>query len=202
MLESRTSPTRVTQHVRRLKKQISNSLEPILVPVSPRHSSKPRDCFADVAEQIQELGGTIQYGWTVWEWPEVLIEGEFHGIWRSPTGELVDVSQKPDGEKQIMFIPDTKRIFLEKPLDNIRLPIGKDWRIKRFIELHEKFYKLKCEAGKDIPFGHQIPVSSEMQKIWDESAKLEKELLAKNSQKMQKSVNLKYATLVRNYGTQ
>lgn len=40
-----------------------------------------------------------------WEWPGVLLTGEFH-VWVNPAGNLIDITPKPHGEVQILFVPD------------------------------------------------------------------------------------------------
>jgi len=49
------------------------------------------DCFPIVAEQVAAEGGQQVFGWALWELPGVFIEAEFHSVWQSPAGELVDI---------------------------------------------------------------------------------------------------------------
>lgn len=44
--------------------------------------TEPNDCTGNVQSVIEIHGGTVQYGWQLWEtWRGVLLEGEFHAIW-------------------------------------------------------------------------------------------------------------------------
>lgn len=61
-------------------------------------------CSDGVAEKIRMEGGSIVFGWTIWEWPDVLLTAEFHAVWKSPTDALYDITPKPQGEKAIVFV--------------------------------------------------------------------------------------------------
>jgi hypothetical protein len=79
-----------------------------------------------VRKKLERDGGNIQHGWCIWELPGVFIEAEFHAIWISPTQQLLDVTPKKDGEKEILFFADPIATFEEATFnrrDNVRLPI-------------------------------------------------------------------------------
>ena len=59
-----------------------------------------------VLEKIRHDGGSIEFGWVLWEWPTVLLTAEFHAVWKDPTGALLDITPKPGGESHIVFVPD------------------------------------------------------------------------------------------------
>ena len=63
-------------------------------------------CSDGVREKIKHDGGSILFGWSIWEWPKVLLTGEFHAIWISPDGNNLDITPKPQGEATILFVPD------------------------------------------------------------------------------------------------
>ena len=138
-----TTPKTINEDVYRLRKKIGVSTEPVFVPVASRTGRKLGDCFADVARKISRDGGSIQHGWTVWESPGTLIEGEFHAVWRSPDGSLLDVTPKADGERRILFIPDPTRVFQNESVDNIRLALTDDPAIHRMIGMNEEMNNLR-----------------------------------------------------------
>lgn len=102
-----------------------------------------QDCYKDVERQVAEFGGEIVYGWEVWEWPSIMITAEFHAVWRSPAGELNDVTIKPDGEQQIIFIPDANRTYNARQFDNLRLALRDHILVHEFIEVCEQLYRLR-----------------------------------------------------------
>ena len=63
-------------------------------------------CADGVLEKLNHDSGSIVFGWTIWEWPQVLLTAEFHAVWESPSYELLDITPKPQGETSIIFIPD------------------------------------------------------------------------------------------------
>ena len=115
----------------------------------------------DVRRQVEEHGGSIQHGWTIWEWPGISAEGEFHAVWRKPDGQLLDVTQKKDGESRIVFAPDPKRVFEERRVPNIRMAIGRNPRILRWIEMNERYDRFVSRALQDVPFGTQVVIKGE-----------------------------------------
>src|SRR5205085_4684270 len=101
-----TAPKEIGESVSLLTERFGLS-DAVWVPVRPRKDSVVlQNCYKDVERQVVEFGGEIAYGWEVWEWPRIIIEAEFHAVWRSPEGDLTDVTSKADGEQAIVFISD------------------------------------------------------------------------------------------------
>jgi hypothetical protein len=69
------------------------------------------DCFNIVARKVARDGGTIQHGWSIGEWPTIMLEAEFHGVWVSASGELIDLTPQADPPDRILFLPDPNRKF-------------------------------------------------------------------------------------------
>jgi hypothetical protein len=63
-------------------------------------------CSDGVLEKMKHDGGSIVFGWTLWEWPGAMLTAEFHSVWRSPDEDLCDITPKPQGEMDIVFVPD------------------------------------------------------------------------------------------------
>ena len=76
------------------------------IPVIPDDHGLWGWCSDGVTEKIKAEGGEHAYGWTIWEWPKVLWTAEFHDVWRSPTGNLIDITPKPGNETKILFLHD------------------------------------------------------------------------------------------------
>lgn len=144
-----TTPARITTHIHKLCRRLGLGWKPQFVPVLERNDSGFRDCFNDVQRHIAENGGSIVYGWLLWEWPGILVEAEFHAVWQSPEGELLDVSEKPCGETTVLFIKDPTRVFSGRRVDNVRLAVGKDPRISELISGHEHFNHLLQQRHGD-----------------------------------------------------
>lgn len=102
-----------------------------------------KECFSVVPEYVSMYGGKQCTGWAIWEFPKVMIEAEFHCVWESPDGDLLDLTPKEFPLDKILFLPDPKRKYGGLQVDNIRKPLIRDKDVKRFIELAEiKFIEL------------------------------------------------------------
>src|ERR1700730_14900814 len=113
------------------------SLGPTTVPlsrdVSPSTNDLPVECVGNVRRRIAASGGEEVLGWKIWEWYGVMIEAEFHMVWRSPDGQLHDVTPNLLPFKRILFLPDRSLNYQEKQVDNIRHPLIADPRVREFI---------------------------------------------------------------------
>lgn len=69
-------------------------------------------------------------GWLIWIMPGVMmIEAEFHSVWVSPTGEMIDITPKAQGENKILFLPDKKLKYKGFQINNMRLNISPKIRL-------------------------------------------------------------------------
>jgi hypothetical protein len=80
---------------------------PVFVPVVEDRHGLYGWCCDGVSEKIKADNGEHAFGWTIWEWPNVLLTAEFHDVWKSPDGTLYDITPKPKDEKHILFVLDT-----------------------------------------------------------------------------------------------
>jgi hypothetical protein len=135
-LVSKVRPPRsIHKFVLQLAEYIGAGKTPVWVPVRPAKGAIPHECFFNVPEYVKRHGGEVQYGWTVWQCANLFIEGEFHSVWKSPNGELVDPTPKTDGENRILFIPDGRHVWNEVRVDNRRLALLDRPEIHDFIKL-------------------------------------------------------------------
>jgi hypothetical protein len=100
-----TTPPAITTAVKEFAANLGQE-PPQYVPVVKDTLGLYAWCSDGVLEKMKTSGGTIRFGWTIWEWPDVLLTGEFHAVWISPTEELIDITPKPHGEDRIVFVPD------------------------------------------------------------------------------------------------
>jgi len=151
-----TTPVKISEHIVTFCKKLDPRQKPIFVPVIPSPSVRADHCFYDVQKKTSADGGRIQYGWTIWGKPGVLLEAEFHAIWVSPDNELIDVTPKVDGEQQILFLPDTDRIWEGEMVDNVRFLLLDNAYTRHLIRYSEARFKLRKKYWRDgesiIPF--------------------------------------------------
>jgi len=83
------------------------------------------NCHTNVLHRVREHGGERLNGWMIWEAPGLFAEGEFHCVWRSPDGDLVDVTPRRDGEARILFLPDPATRLTRGPNGGIIQPANR-----------------------------------------------------------------------------
>lgn len=105
-LPKETTPRRRTRQIDQLCRRIAPGETPQFVPVRPFDAAEPNNSYGNVQTQVGLSGGESQGGWLIWEIRDVLLNAERFACWRSPEGELLDVTPKPDGERRVLFLPD------------------------------------------------------------------------------------------------
>lgn len=103
-----TTPPEISRPIKRLVERVVPGGSAIYLPVTPEPGAVVNECFPNVAAKIESAGGRMLCGWQLWEWPHVLVEAEFHAVWISPDGDLVEITPKPQHESKILFVPDPK----------------------------------------------------------------------------------------------
>lgn len=142
MNSSTRTPLKLTNKILQLCSGLRSDSEPLFVSVTPSKYAVKNECFDNVEKHIQIYGGTVEFGWQIWEWPLVLVEAEFHAIWKSKEGKRVDITPKPFPTKQILFLPDPTRKYTGKQVRNVRLPLKDTAPINEYINLCDKEFAL------------------------------------------------------------
>jgi hypothetical protein len=98
-----TSPVEITPTIEDFARKLGGT--PVIVPVVHDQYGLHGWCSDGVIEKVRHEGGAVVFGWTIWEWPGVILNGEFHAVWANQNGTLLDITPKPQGEQQIIFVP-------------------------------------------------------------------------------------------------
>lgn len=156
-----------------LCKKIVPNGNPVYLDVELIDSAIENECYKNVESMIKNRGGSIQYGWQIWEtMPNLMAEAEFHAVWVDNSGMLHDVTPKSLPEiNRILFLPDPVRKYDGKQIDNVRIALQDDDLIKKFIENAEKYFKA-TNRGELADVHGYIVVDSEIQKLVEEKNKL------------------------------
>lgn len=149
-----TTPKAITEKILELCKTLDDSQIPVYVPFTNVSGATRDGCFINVVEQVEKNGGLIQYGWAIWEHPNVLIEALFHACWIDTAGKLVDITPKQDGEKQILFLPDTKRKYEGIPIDNVRMILTKNPKLIESFRQQSELNRLRAKYNIDGENSH------------------------------------------------
>lgn len=125
-----TTPKAIDPNVLRLRNKIGLSTEPVFVPVHPVGGAKHDECFDNVRRHSTKEGGESAFGWLVWELRNKWIEGVFHAVWRSPRGDLLDITPHIGNEQGVLFIPDPTRVYEGRPVRSERIALSDDRRVQ------------------------------------------------------------------------
>lgn len=101
-----TTPTCIDETILDFCNETLNGGEPVFVPVVADEDSVINECFHNVERKINKYGGSIVYGWIIWIAYNFIIQGEFHAVWKSNEGNIVDITTKQDGEDKILFVEE------------------------------------------------------------------------------------------------
>lgn len=117
-------PTRVTPRIRELSvKAAGEAGEPFFLDVRPDPSAQVLDCFAAVDAKVAASRGSVEHGWRIWEEPGLFAEAEFHAVWRSPSGQLVDVTPAQIPVETVLFKPDPTQVYVGRQVNNVRVAL-------------------------------------------------------------------------------
>ena len=132
--------------------------DPIYVQCTPEYGAELNECFPLVQEKVKKHCGGIIFGWQIWK-TRLLVEAEFHAIWESQSGELLDIAPKPITPNKILFVPDRKRIYEGKQVDNVRINILGNRLVDDFIEVCEASFRLQNKGDRALK--HELTLEGE-----------------------------------------
>src|SRR5205814_2153199 len=91
------TPESISAHVLALCREINPDAAPVYITITPGEGCAADDCFECVRQKVERDGGSIQFGWSIWEWPRVYVEAEHHAVYEPPTGPpWVDLTPSPE----------------------------------------------------------------------------------------------------------
>jgi len=132
--------------------EITQASKPISVPVIPILGSEPLECIKNVNLAITRNGGEMILGWRLWRLRNVMVEAEFHTIWKNSQNELIDVSENELNSANIIFLSDPKLTDTGMQVNNIRKALVDDELIYRFITLKNREFQIFNDGEKAQQF--------------------------------------------------
>lgn len=117
--------------------KLKNTNIPVIVPIRAESYSINNNCFYNVLDKVKIDNGLIVYGWKLHK-STFLEEAQRHAVWKSPNGELVDVTPDEVYKDRILFLEEDKSwVYDGKYYDNIRVNTTKNPLVDDYIILNE-----------------------------------------------------------------
>lgn len=148
-----TTPAKITDKIIELCNEIVPGEIPQYIPVKPQEWSRPMECFPNVEKMVQEYGGQQVNGRAIWQWSNILVEAEAHAVWKSPEGQLIDITPHDYNEEKILFLCDKSMTYDGEQIGNIRLALTGSPLVDELIELSRENEQImrEYEPGTKIP---------------------------------------------------
>lgn len=134
-----------TAHVAEFCRQISVDYAPVIVPIRPDENCEPLECFNNVRRKVEREGGSIRFGWAIWEWPNVYLEAEHHAVYELQSGTYIDLTPSLETETHRLFLRDDSATYdfnnQGMRIDNRRHALANDFLVQQFFQTASRINK-------------------------------------------------------------
>ena len=144
-----TTPSELSESILNFCRELDPTQIPVFLSIQPDQKAIKAECFSNVREHIKRHGGSMQLGWIIWETAGIMLEANFHAVWRSSEGELLDVTPQVDDEIRILFLPDSTATISKEQGDLVgmrRMPLVDDPLVREFIRHGEALDAVKVRT--------------------------------------------------------
>lgn len=142
------TPKKISKAILELCKSINPNSEPKYIPVNPVKGSTTNDCFMNIKKQLAHNEGDAQYGWVIWEWPNVMIEAESYTVWKNSDGNYISITPTFNGEKEILFLLDESSGSKGRGIKNISRVLKDDPLIQELLNINDRIFDLVKEYSR------------------------------------------------------
>jgi hypothetical protein len=126
--------------VQALCRSLVTEPQPVLVEHRPLPGKPLKECFPIVTQHIAERGGSQVFGWALLELCGIWVEAEFHTVWRSPEGSLLDLTPREFAFEKLLFLPDPSRKYTGAQVASVFHPLTEHPAVLRHIQLAHAFF--------------------------------------------------------------
>jgi len=144
-------PTEITEEIKLLLSKIGSKEEPVYVCCRPNPTAPQNECFSLVEAKLKAEGGERILGWQIWQ-GQLLVEAEFHAVWKTPTNELFDITPKPFPVENIFFVADPRAKYEGKQINNVRINITGNPLVDEFISVHDAVFRIKNKGNRAFQY--------------------------------------------------
>lgn len=157
-LEFLCVPRSIDRTIRGFCEEFCTGMKPLYVPVRVEPDAHLLECYDNVHSVIRRAGGEIVYGWVIWTIPQLLIEAEHHGFWRSPGGNLIDPTPHDPETDRILFLPDTSTPFTGQAIGRRRKALCFHPLVEKYIVYGEERERIQTSVlpGEEFSIDQQV----------------------------------------------
>lgn len=141
------TPETISERVLQACRLVVPTGQPEHVAVALGSYSAADDCHQNVAEKVFRDGGSLQSGWVIWEVPPWEIQLEFHSVWRSTRGCLLDLTPPLHGGPVVLFLPDSLRVYDGRNISTVRYPYSDDPSCLQYVEIAGEINSILLPPG-------------------------------------------------------
>lgn len=160
-----TTPLKITPLLRVLCNDLNSESPPLWVNVIPESWALENECFPNVRRKVEIAGGSAVNGWVIWQWANMLITAEAHSIWKSDSGDLIDITPHNDKEQTILFVPDSNVIFEGTVIPSKRAPMTTSPKVEYLIRLLNTRDDMLQQSGVSRTCAFPTPFLLEIQRV-------------------------------------
>lgn len=135
------TPAELSPALALLCNELVSSTKPFHVDVASLPNAPANECFPLVEAHTEQYGGTRILGWALWEMPGLFVEAEFHAVWRSPSGEYVDIAPRAQPMARIFFLPSAEAVYEGRQVNNVRRTIGSDREVEQYLRGFDELFE-------------------------------------------------------------
>lgn len=139
---SPVTPAEVSRELAALCNDLVPNGAPNYVRLHAELGAPSNECFPLVDAVVAKNRGRRLLGWSLWEFPGVFVEAEFHAVWESPSGELLDVTPKDRPVERILFLPDRGATYSGRQINNVRRPLTADPCVSSYLATFSAEFEL------------------------------------------------------------
>jgi hypothetical protein len=148
-------PKTISDDIRYLVSELHLSDDPQYVRSRPDPGSSLNDCFPIVDAKVKAEGGQRVLGWQIWQ-TQLLVEAEFHAVWASTTGELLDITPKPCPLSEILFLSDPKAVYEGKQVNNVRMNITGNSLVDDLIAVYDAVFRIENRGERAFQYDIEV----------------------------------------------
>jgi hypothetical protein len=161
------TPAEIAPALRALIEELVPGGQPVYVDVQPLEGAPANECFPLVEEMARRHGGELLVGWSLWEFPTLFVEAEFHGVWRMADGRLMDPAPKQESTQRVLFLHDPHRSYTGAQVNNERRAVRSDPLLKAYFRTFDAEFELLNRGERATQHGMVSLLDDEAQEMHD-----------------------------------